>query len=240
MPEETLQSPTSNLELAEWEPRFAAFLAAGAPADAAHDGEHIRRVVANARRIAAGEGADLNVVLPAAWLHDCVSVPKDSPLRAQASTLAAEAAGAWLREQGYPERLVPAVEHAIAAHSFSAGIVPRTLEAQVVQDADRLDSLGAIGVARCLMLGGAIGRRLYDPAEPFPGARPPDDVANTVDHFYSKLLQLADGMQTAAGRAEAQCRTAFMRRFLEQLRGEVDGLHRKRCPYCPGSIAHSG
>jgi uncharacterized protein len=218
-----LNSQFSILNSPEWEPRFAAFLEAGAPADAAHDGEHIRRVVANARRIAAGEGADLSVVLPAAWLHDCVSVPKDSPLRAQASTIAAEAAGAWLREQGFPEHLVPAIEHAIAAHSFSAGITPRTLEAQVVQDADRLDSLGAVGVARCLMLGGAMAKPLYDPADPFCADRPPDDARFVIDHFYRKLLRLADTMQTPAARAEARARTDFMRQFLDQLAGELSG-----------------
>jgi uncharacterized protein len=180
-------------------------------------------VVANARRIAAAENADLAVVLPAAWLHDCVSVPKDSPLRARASTLAAEVAGAWLRESGYPEQFVPSIEHAIAAHSFSAGIAPRTLEAQVVQDADRLDSLGAVGVARCLMLGGAMAKPLYDPADPFCAARPPEDGRFVIDHFFRKLLRLADTMQTPAARAEAHARTEFMRQFLEQLAGELEG-----------------
>ncbi len=71
------------------------------------------------------------------------------------------------------------------------------------------------------MLGGAIGRRLYDPHEPFPVARAPDDALNTVDHFYLKLLRLADTMTTPAGRAEAQRRTVFMRQFLEQLRSEI-------------------
>lgn len=216
-----MRSSIPEAELRAWEPQFAAFLAQGAPGDAAHDAEHIRRVVSNARRLAASEGADLAVVLPAAWLHDCVHVPKSSPLRAQASTLAAEAAGAWLREQGYPETLVPAVAHAIAAHSFSAGIAPRTLEAQVVQDADRLDSLGAVGVARCLMLGGAMGKPLYDPDDPFWSSRPPDDASFVIDHFPRKLLRLADTMQTASARAEARARTDFLRQFLDQLSLEV-------------------
>ena len=209
------------LDSQEWEQRFAAFLDASAPGDAAHDREHIRRVVANARRIAAAENADLSVVLPAAWLHDCVGVPKDSPLRAQASTLAAEAASAWLRERGYPEQIIPAIEHAIAAHSFSAGIAPRTLEAQVVQDADRLDSLGAIGVARCLMLGGAMAKPLYHADDPFCASRPPDDTRFVIDHFFRKLLTLADTMQTPTAREEAQARTAFMRQFLDQLGQEI-------------------
>lgn len=209
-------------EWPRWQARCEAFLAQGAhAADAAHDIAHIRRVVASASALAQAERADLAVVLPAAWLHDCVLVPKDSPLRAQASRMAADAAVQFLREAGYPPELLPAIHHAVEAHSFSAGIAPRSREAQVVQDADRLDALGAIGVARCLMLGGALGRRLYDPAEPFPIQRQPDDLANTVDHFYVKLLRLADTMQTAAGRAEAERRTAFMCGFLDQLALEI-------------------
>jgi uncharacterized protein len=204
-----------------WEPQFAQFLAEATAQDAAHDDEHIRRVVSMARRLAAVEGAALAVVVPAAWLHDCVVVPKDSPQRSQASTLAAHAAAGFLRGIGYPETHLTAIEHAIAAHSFSAAIQPRTIEARVVQDADRLDAIGAIGVARCLMLGGALGRRLYDPTEPFPTTREPDDMAFSIDHFYLKLLRLAESMTTAAGRAEALRRTAFMQQFLDQLHSEI-------------------
>jgi uncharacterized protein len=205
-----------------WEARFQTFLEASEhPGDVAHDIHHIRRVVANARRLADATGADLAVVIPAAWLHDCVTVPKDSPQRNQASRLAAIAAGDFLTTSGYPSSSIAAIQHAIEAHSFTARIVPRTLEAQVVQDADRLDSLGAIGVARCLMLGGAMAKPLYDADEPLPITRTPDDRANVIDHFFCKLLTLADSMQTPVGRAEAERRTAFMRTFLEQLGSEV-------------------
>src|SRR3989440_10576479 len=133
----------------EWEARFAALLAEEQNAtDAAHDEGHVRRVVANARKLAEAEGADLAVVLPAAWLHDCVTIAKNSPQRASASRLAAERAGALLRAAGYPEQHIPEIEHAIEAHSFSARIVPRAPEAKVVQDADRLEALGAVGIAR--------------------------------------------------------------------------------------------
>lgn len=207
---------------ATWEARFVQFLRRDdAQHDAAHDLEHIRRVVTTARRLALAEGAELAVVLPAAWLHDCVVVPKDSPLRSQASRLAAEAATTFLRSVDYPTERLAAIAHAIEAHSFSAQIVPQTREAQVVQDADRLDALGAIGLARCLMLGGAMGRRLYDPDDPFAEQRVFDDGVNTVDHFYVKLLRLADTMTTESGRAEARQRTHFLEQFLEQLRHEI-------------------
>jgi uncharacterized protein len=90
-----------------------------------------------------------------------------------------------------------------------------------VQDADRLDALGAVGIARCLMLGGALGKALYDPDAPFPQQRPPDDTRNVIDHFYVKLLKLADTMHTRAGKAEAAQRTIFMREFLRQLSHEI-------------------
>ncbi len=205
------------MNFAELERRCGEKLAV-AGGDAAHDLEHIRRVVANARGLAAVEGAKLEIVLPAAWLHDCVTVPKDSPQRATASRLAAAQAGAWLREWDWPAELLPDIAHAIEAHSFSAGIAPRTIEAKVVQDADRLDALGAVGLSRCLMLGGALGRPLYATEDPFCEQRAPDDKAACVDHFYAKLLTLEATMQTEGGRAEARRRTEFIRQFLAELR----------------------
>ncbi len=205
-----------------WERRFEAFLGGrGEESDAAHDHGHVRRVVRLARSIAEVEGADLAVVVPAAWLHDCVSIPKGSPGRSRASGLAARAAGAFLREVGYPSESIPGIEHAIEAHSFAAGIEPRTLEARVVQDADRLDALGAVGIARCLMLGGASGKPLHHPVEPFPERRPPDDSAFVLDHFFAKLLKLEGLMTTGTGRRLARERAAFIRSFLAQLEREI-------------------
>ena len=208
------------MDFSAWERRCREQLAASV-GDAAHDLAHVERVVGNARALAATEGARLEVVLPAAWLHDCVSVPKDSPQRASASRLAAAQAGQWLGEWHYPAALLPEIAHAIEAHSFSAGIAPRTIEARVVQDADRLDALGAVGLARCLMLGGALGRPLYAADDPWCEHRAPDDRAACVDHFYTKLLQLEGTMQTAGGRHEAQRRTAFLRQFLAELKRET-------------------
>lgn len=204
-----------------WESRFERFLTGLSEIDTAHDLAHLHRVVANARRLAVPEHASLEIVLPAAWLHDCVTVPKDSPHRSAASALAARTAGEFLRESSYPAEFIPDIEYAIEAHSFSARITPKTPEAMVVQDADRLDALGAIGIARCLALGGAMGRPLYNTREPFPENRVPDDTANVLDHFYVKLLGLADTMTTAAGRTEARRRTDFLRQYLHQLALEI-------------------
>ena len=162
---------------------------------------HLERVVATAMKLAAEEGARLEIVLPAAWLHDCVHVAKDSPDRPRASRLAAEHAVRFLEAAGYPAAWLPDIRHAIEAHSYSAGIPPRTVEAKVVQDADRLDALGAVGLARCIAVGAALGRPLYEPDDPFCRSRAPDDSGASVDHFYTKLLMLADTMQTARGPA---------------------------------------
>jgi uncharacterized protein len=205
----------------DWEPRFRQFVADQPSADPGHGPIHLERVVATATRLAAEEGARLDVVLPAAWLHDCVHVAKDSPERAYASRLAADHALRFLEEAGYPPACLAEIRHAIEAHSYSAGIAPRTIEAKVVQDADRLDALGAIGLARCLAVGTALGRPLYQPDDPFCRARAPDDGGASVDHFFSKLLKLAGTMQTAAGRREAGRRTEFLRAFLAQLESEI-------------------
>ena len=204
-----------------WEPLFARFLNQDGGKDVAHDQAHIQRVVANSRKLADEENAQLAVVIPAAWLHDCITMQKDSPHRSMASRMAASKAGDFLHESGYPAQYIPAIQHAISAHSFSAQIPPETLEAKIVQDADRLDAVGAIGIARCFTIGGILGTRLYDPFEPFPDARSVNDRENTVDHFYAKLLKLAATMQTAAGKREAVRRTKFMQQFLDQLRKEI-------------------
>lgn len=218
-----------------WEACFTLFLQEQMNGDGAHDLAHVRRVVHNAIMLARLEGARLEVVFPAAWLHDCVAVPKDSPRRSQASQLAAETAVSFLRTQPYPAQYLPSISHAIIAHSFSAGIQPQTWEAKVVQDADRLDALGAVGIARTFLVGGAMGRPLYHEDDPFCQARDPDDRVSTLDHFYTKLFRLPDTMQTAAGRREAQKRVAFMREYLAQLATEI--VVSGRTPYTDNNAA---
>lgn len=210
-------------QLTAWEDLITQHVRVAGAADAAHDLSHVERVVTNAKRLGVREQADLAVVVPAAWLHDIVSVRKDSPDRCKASTLAAAEAARFLRDIGYPDHLRSPIAHAIEAHSFSAGIAPDTLEAKVVQDADRLDALGAIGVARCFATSGAMNRRLYCPEDPFGLSHSLDDREYALDHFPLKLLRLADTMQTAAGRSEARQRADFLHQFLAQLRTELPG-----------------
>lgn len=214
-----------------WQPRCETFLASRlADADPAHDLAHIRRVAASAERLAREEGARLDIVLPAAWLHDCVTVAKSSPGRNRASRAAAHEARRFLEAGGYPAELLGPIGHAIEAHSFSARIDPETLEARIVQDADRLDALGAVGIARCMLVGGHLGNTLYHPEHPFPDRapehRPADDSTYVLDHFFSKLLKLPDTFQTLAGRREARHRVEMMERFLEEMGREIDTPYR--------------
>ncbi|CAI8971735.1 HD domain-containing protein [Pseudomonas serboccidentalis] len=189
--------------------------------DGAHDLAHLQRVWHNVRTLQADEGGDLEVLLAAVLLHDCVAVEKNSPLRSQASRLAAEKAANVLAELDWPESKIAAVTHAIEAHSFSANLTPLTLEAKIVQDADRLDSLGMLGVARTFYVAGRMGAALYDPQDPEAKQREYDDTRFCLDHFQTKLLHLADGFQTTTGQRLAQIRHQRLKGFMEQFKEEI-------------------
>lgn len=189
--------------------------------DPAHDILHFRRVVKMAKLLADSEQAKLEVVIPAAWFHDYVNVEKSSPLRNMASRMSAQKAIEFLTSVAYPAEFYEDIFHAIEAHSFSAGIPCRTVEARVVQDADRLDALGAIGIARCFTVAGVLKRELYSSQDPFCQARAPQDQEFTLDHFYQKLLKLPLQMQTTTGKVEAAKRLLAMQVFLKQLSTEI-------------------
>lgn len=192
------------------------------PCDAAHDIAHADRVWANARIIARGEGIErCDQLMAACYLHDLVTLPKNDPTRHRASRLSAEAARPLLSQLGFDDYETHDICHAIEAHSFSADIPCDTLLAKVVQDADRIESLGAIGLARCFAVSGALGRPLFHGKDPFGGARDLDDTEYAVDHFRLKLLSLPDQMQTETGRNLAIERAQVLRRFLQDLAEEL-------------------
>ena len=205
----------------KWHKIFSQYIHNLESADAAHDAAHVQRVVNNALKFAKIEGADLSIVVPAAWLHDCVTVCKSSDLRNNASQLSADKAQELLKSWNYPQENMAEIKHAIAAHSYSANIAPQTLAAKIVQDADRIDSIGAIGVARMMMVGGKMDCTLYHEDDPFCQNRQPQDRNWTIDHFYSKLLKLNSGFHTQAAVAEAQKRHDYMLNFLKQLESEI-------------------
>jgi uncharacterized protein len=189
--------------------------------DGSHDFAHLVRVWNNVQRIHAGEGGNLRLLAAATILHDCLAVEKSDKNRAQASTLAANKATQVLSDLGWHNSDISTVHHTISAHSFSAGITPQTLEAKILQDADRLDAIGAIGIARCFYVAGRLGLALYDPADPQADLRPHDDTRFALDHFQTKLLTLSSGFQTRTGAALAQKRHNRLLRFLEDFAAEI-------------------
>lgn len=205
--------------------RYRAHVAAvwaAQPADGAHDLGHLSRVWANARAIALDEPqVDWPVLEAAVWFHDLVNLPKDSPDRARASTLSAAAAVDFLRADGFDPAKLEAVAHAIAAHSFSAGIPPETPEARILQDADRLEALGAIGLARMFLISGRMGGGIVDMDDPMALRRPLDDKRFALDHIEVKLLRLPETMQTRAGRMMAEERAEWMMSFRTRLLSEI-------------------
>ncbi|MDB6048490.1 MAG: phosphohydrolase [Pseudomonas sp.] len=189
--------------------------------DGSHDISHLYRVWANVRAIHREEGGDLEVLLAATLLHDCVSVEKNSPLRSSASRLAAEKASSLLKALGWPQARIHDVAHAVEAHSFSAAITPVTLEAKIVQDADRLDAIGMLGVARCFYTAGRMGSAMYNALDPAAQYRELDEKRYALDHFHTKLLHLADGFQTPTGRRIAGLRHERLKRFLDEFMDET-------------------
>ncbi|MBN7804727.1 HD domain-containing protein [Agrobacterium rosae] len=189
--------------------------------DGSHDLAHIHRVFRNALRIRSQEGGNGRVLAASVLLHDCVAVEKNSPMRAEASRLAAEKASGILVELGWDDADIQAVDHAILTHSFSANITPQTLEAKILQDADRLDAIGMVGAARCFYIAGRMGSALYDPADPLAKNRPLDDRRFAIDHFENKLFKLADGFQTETGRQIAKERHERLQQVLDLFLDEI-------------------
>lgn len=193
--------------------------------DKAHDIAHFSRVWKTARKIMQSTDANEQVVLTACYFHDVVNLPKNHPERHLASRQAAMRTRQILAEYfpDFPVKLYGAVTHAIEAHSFSAGIVPKTLEAKIVQDADRLESLGAIGLARVFHVAGQLGRGLFHTEDPLALHRPLDDRNYTFDHFQTKLLTLAESMQTNLGREMARYNIKYLVMFMSKLCAEIKG-----------------
>ena len=189
--------------------------------DGAHDLGHLDRVWKSCRLIAMDEAADLDILAAAAYFHDAVNLPKNSPDRARASRLRADLAVTELRATGFPEAKLAGLHHAILAHSFSANIPAETAEAKILQDADRLEALGAIGIARMFLISGQMGGGLFDAEDPMALNRPLDDRRFALDHIQVKLARIAETMQTATGRAIAAERLEWMESFRTRLLSEI-------------------
>jgi uncharacterized protein len=189
--------------------------------DGAHDLSHIVRVWRNAKLIHHEEGGDLEALAAAVLLHDCIQVPKDSPLRSKASLLAANEARLRLEAIGWEPSRIDTVAGAIESHSFSAGVAPTSIEGRILQDADRLDAIGLSGIARCFYTAGRLGSRLYDLTDPEAKTRPLDDTRNALDHFPKKLLTLVGNFKTRKGQELAKERHHRLEEFYRVMLSEV-------------------
>jgi uncharacterized protein len=193
-----------------------------AHADPGHDYAHIMRVLKTCREIGEVMGADLRVLLPAAVVHDLVNLPKDHPDRLRASELSADAAAAALVQAGFLEQEIVAISTIVREHSYSAGRPPSSLESSVLQDADRLDALGAIGLMRMITCGSRLGATYYDTEDPTAEKRERDDKRFTIDHLYTKLFGLVEEFNTAEAKRVGVRRATFMKDFVKQLLIEIE------------------
>lgn len=189
--------------------------------DPAHDYSHIMRVCKNAKIIAKHEKANSRLVLAAALLHDIVQYPKSDKRSKMSSIKSARLAEKILARHGFAKKEILTISDAIRDHSYSRNKTPTTLVGKILQDADRLDALGAIGIARTFSVGGSEKRPIYHEMDPFCQKRRPDDKSWTVDHFYQKLLRLEKKMHTKYAKKEAGKRTHLMRKFLSEMKKEI-------------------
>lgn len=193
-------------------------------ASPAHDWQHVRRVARLSAVLADehGEPVDRPVLLTAAWLHDI-----DRPLEARGEVddhaeWGAREAASVLASPGADDGTVSDVRHCIRAHRYSNDVVPDSPEARLLADADDLDALGAVGIARACAHGGEHGTPIHDPELPVEADDTPAG-RTTLNHVRKKLLALPDRLYTDAGQRRAAQRAAFLESFLERFEREIAG-----------------
>lgn len=195
--------------------------------DGGHDWGHLSRVVYQAKAIANSDefsntALDGEVLCAAVLFHDVVNLPKDSPNRKDASKLSADHAISFFGSI-FDEEQQRKLRNAIEAHSFSAAIAIECDEAKIVQDADRLESVGALAIARTFYVSGLMESTLFHPEDPFGNAREKrDDRSYAVDHFYEKVFLLPALMNTSYAKELGVQRNKFLEAFLEQLKSEIE------------------
>ncbi len=219
-------------DLRGWLLRLAAdVLAREGSVDAAHDSDHIARTLALAETLQAREGGDLPTIWAAVALHD-IGQERERRYGGDHALLGAVMAADLLSGTSFPQAAIPAVQQAIREHRTTGGRRPQSVEGRIVYDADKLDSLGAVGIARLYCLTGLLGQRVYAPT-PADLPRPADpavirrlrksrDYSSSME-FELVLENLADQLLTPTGRALARERHDYMRAFFARLRQEVEG-----------------
>ena len=212
---------------------WARVAAATPPGEVAHDLQHVLRVHSWCVRLAPEAEADPDLAGAAGLVHDLVRIPKHLASRPLGGALSAQAARGLLPDAGYTPAEVAIVVDAVATHSWSRGLAPRTAEGVVLQDADRLDAIGCIGVLRNAAVAQAMAaaepmvqghrRAFAHPTDPCSRTdRTMNDAVWALDHWAVKLLTLKDGMHLPSARTEAARRHAWMETALAQLHAELD------------------
>ena len=197
--------------------------------DLAHDWLHVQRVTKWCIKIAESIGANTDLAGAAGLLHDLINIPKESDLRSMGSTLSAQAGIQYLKVANYSDVEIKMITEAIATCSWSRGLAPTNIIGTVLQDADRLDAIGAIGVMRNIACAQAMRSRkqsglFYHPENPIPWQTPSkrlNDKEHALDHFFCKLLKLKDGMHTDIAKEEADKRHVWMTNFLHEVEWEL-------------------
>lgn len=189
--------------------------------DPGHDISHFDRVAKLCLWLAEGTAADSEILIASAYLHDWVQVPKNHPDRERASELSAQAVKGLLQARGWTDGKIKGVTTTVNEHSFSRGLKPSSLESQILQDADRLDALGVIGLMRLVSCGTVMGSAFYQSEDPFAEKRKPNDRLYMIDHIFFKLSQLPGLMNTKKARREAAARWEILIKLVDTLRDEL-------------------
>ena len=190
--------------------------------DPSHDGNHAMQVLKNVELLAEREGGDLNILIPAALLHDVVIYAKDDPRSDRAPAESAELTKEILEQEAdYPKEKITAVMEVIERCSFNKTEEPKTIEVKILRDADKLEATGAVSVMRTFSSGGQMGRPLYHREDPFAENRTADAKEQSLDLFYERLLIAQDRMYTDTAKKIAIQRTEILHQFLEQLKKEI-------------------
>ncbi len=188
--------------------------------DPAHDFEHIMRVYKNAEKLCKKEKANKKLVLTAVLLHDLINFPKNDKRSKTSSIKSAQEARKILQNYNFSSNEIKIISDAIRDHSFSRNKTPSSLEGKILQDSDRLDALGAIGIARVFAVSGAEKRPFYNNDDPFCLKREPNDKKWALDHFFKKLLRLEKIMNTKSAKIEAKRRTKILEKYIADLKKE--------------------
>ncbi len=189
--------------------------------DPAHDFMHIMRVYKNAERICKSENVNRKLVLISVLLHDIVKKTHSDKRSKSSADLSADKAKSILKKLQFSENEINIVTEAIRNHSFTKGKISDSIEGKILQDADRLDALGAVGIARVFSVSGSKKRQFYQFDDPFSKNRSPNDKKWALDHFFKKLLIIEKLMNTKAGKIEAKKRTILLKNYLRDLEKEI-------------------